>query len=280
MTGNTTATYGSLTFGAVDANSVSWTLTSLQGWGSPKSSIKVASNVRQPGAWAGDGYLTERYLTVNLTLSAPSPEALNTALDSLYQTVQMAPSMLTVTQSGVARSMMVRRAAADMVEGRVSSVFATPSFQVVALDGRKLGVPLTGTTGVASTTGGLTVPFTVPVSINATVQSGTIGMTSLGNTDGPVTLLIHGPLSGPSVAHVNSGLTLTFASSLTLGASEFLLVDMDAHTALAQGQAPRSQFITSRQWFSLQPGDNEFQFTASSASPGCYLTVTATPAWQ
>lgn len=278
-----TVLYGGLTFGpqgTVDANGVTWLLHKMDGWGATASSVQDVANVRRRGGWSGDGYATARHMTVTLTLIAPTPGALSVALDSLHQAVSLTPSTFTVTDAAGTRWLMVKRDSTVVDDGLVSSTFAQPTFQVFADDGRKLGTALTGQTDVASTTGGLTVPFTIPFSIPAVTSSGVIGLNNPGNTDGPLTLLIHGPLTGPSVAHVSSGLTLTFAESLTLGAEEWLLVDMDAQSALAQGQATRAQFITSRQWFHFDPGDNEFQFTASSASPGCFLQVSATPAWQ
>lgn len=276
---NTQITYGGLTFGDIDANGVRWHVTDLQGWGSPASTLNPVANIRQPGSWAGDSFLAQRNLTLSLAVASPDAPTLNAALDSLSAACALSTQEMRVTQSGVTRIAYVRRANTPITEGRVSSVFATPVVQLVTVDGRKFADAMIATTQVAAASGTMTVPFTVPFTINSTVTSGTVSMVNAGNTTGPVTLTIQGPVSGPSISHVASGLTLAFASSLTLSAQEFLVVDMEAHTALGQGQASRSEYITSRQWFGFDPGQNVFEFTAATAGSGHSLTIQTMPAW-
>ena len=153
------------------------------------------------------------------------------------------------------------------------------SIQVIALDPRKLGAPLTGSTGLPSSSGGFTFPHTFPFAINSTVVSGQVSLFNPGNETGPVTLRIDGPIVGPIITHVGSGLQLVFSASLTLGAGEFLLVDMEAHTAMAQGQSSRANWILSRGWSGLEPGNNTWSFAAASGTTGL-LTVTGVPADQ
>jgi len=90
---------------------------------------------------------------------------------------------------------------------------------------------------------------------------------------------IDGPIVGPIITHVGSGLQLVFSASLTLGVGEFLLVDMEAHSVLAQGQSNRSNWVTSRGWSGMEPGANTWSFAAASGTTGL-LTVTGTPADQ
>jgi hypothetical protein len=156
----------------------------------------------------------------------------------------------------------------------------TWSIQVVALDPRKLGTPLTSPpTGLPSSTGGFSFPHVFPFAIDSTVVSGQVSLFNPGNETGPVTMRIDGPIVGPVITHVGSGLQLVFSASLTLGAGEFILVDMEAHSVLAQGQANRSNWVTSRGWSGMEPGANTWSFAAASGTTGL-LTVTGTPADQ
>jgi hypothetical protein len=103
-----------------------------------------------------------------------------------------------------------------------------------------------------------------------------------GNDTGPVVLRIDGPCTGPVVTHTSAtaSTALVFASNLVLGAGEFLLVDMDKKSALGNGQASRSAYITSRSWSGFDPGANVWSFTAAIFDPASLLTVTTQPAWR
>jgi hypothetical protein len=54
---------------------------------------------------------------------------------------------------------------------------------------------------------------------------------------------------------------------------------MEARSVLEQGTASRNQWITSRGWFSLDPGVNDIIFSASSYDPSARMTVTAAPTY-
>jgi len=129
---------------------------------------------------------------------------------------------------------------------------------------------------VLSLTGALTIPFI----IDATVVTGQVNLENPGNESGPVVIRIDGPCVGPVVTHVSTGNALVFSSSLVLQSGEFLLIDMDARTALANGQANRAGYITSRGWSAFDPGDNTWSFTASQFNSQSRLTVEAIPAWR
>lgn len=129
---------------------------------------------------------------------------------------------------------------------------------------------------VADTTDALTIPF----SIDAVTVTGQVSLVNPGNETGPVRLRIDGPCRGPVVTHVSTGTQLIFSSSLVLGAGEWLEVDMEARTVLANGQATRSPWITSRGWSGFTPGENTWAFTAAAFDAAARLTVVATPSWK
>jgi hypothetical protein len=122
--------------------------------------------------------------------------------------------------------------------------------------------------------------FTIPFTIDATTVTGQVSLNNPGNEYGPVTLRVDGPCVGPVITHVSSGAQLVFSSSLVLGVGEFLLIDSEKRTALANGQASRAGYITSRGWPSFQPGQNTFSFTAAEYRAGSMLTVSGLPAWR
>jgi hypothetical protein len=266
---------------AQDANGVKWIVRGFDGWGGVAPTIQVVQKPRQQGGWAGLSYGQPRYLALSLMVVAPTPAALNVALDALYAAVDFGSCTLTVAEAAFTRSLTVRRNS-DIQSSRTSNTIANVQFQVVAVDPRKLGTALTQQTALPATSGGLTVPFTIPFTITSTVVAGQINLTNPGNESGPVVIRIDGPCTGPIITHTSSTTTnaLVFSSNLSLGAGEFLLVDMDKHTALANGQTTRAGYITSRGWSLFDPGANTWAFTASTYNSGSLLTVTASPAWK
>jgi phage-related protein len=82
------------------------------------------------------------------------------------------------------------------------------------------------------------------------------------------------------IEHTSSGAQLIFSTSLALGAGEFLLIDMEKKTVLANGQASRNTFITSRGWSGFDPGPNTWSLNAASFNASARLTVMANPSWE
>lgn len=156
------------------------------------------------------------------------------------------------------------------------------SIQIVAKDPLKYGDLITATTLLPSSSGGLIRPSTWPRTWTGVSNSGQVVLNNTGNAPAPVWLRIDGPIpaGGWSVTHIRKQQTLTFATSLALAAGEFVTVDMEAREVLAQGQAPRSGYVTGRGWFSLDPGENTIAFSAQNYSATAQLTVTTKPAWS
>jgi len=274
------AVLGPLNLCSTDDFGVTWIMdeNGVVGWGAPDGTLSPTQKPRQAGAWAGLSYAQPRPMTMAGVCIAPTAALASLAQDRLIAACSLDDTTLTVVEGGRSRWCTVRRDGA-VLPVTINDCAFTWSIQVVAVDPRKLGTPLMGSTALPSSSGGLTIPFTVPFAINSTVVSGQVSLFNPGNETGPVTLRIDGPCTGPVITHVGSGLQLIFSASLTLGAGEFLLVDMEAHTAMAQGQSSRANWITSRGWSGFEPGSNTWAFTAASAS-AALLTVTCPPADQ
>lgn len=274
-------TLGSLVLTGTDASGVQWGADTLQGWGSPASTISPVQKPRQNGAWGGLAYSKARSVVVSGQTVAPTRALLSAAVDTLVSATDLLGTTLTIVESGVSRTLTVRRDGdvALTVKPGVDLMFWW-SVQLVAVDPRKMGTALTATTSLPSTSGGLTIPYTIPYTINATTVTGQISLTNPGNASGPVLLQINGPITGPTITHVSTGQALTFSSSLTLGAGEFITVDMERREVLAQGQAAasRNAWVTGRGWSAFDPDLNTWAFSAPSYNTGT-LQVTATPAW-
>lgn len=263
---------------ATDDHGVDWVQDTLTGWyGSPASSLQLQQKQRAPGGWPAPRQMTPRTLALAGFVEAPDGARLVDALDRLNMAASIDATLLTVSEFGLTRSCIVYRQD-EVLVSRVGDSTAVWSLQVAAADPRKFGAAVAGSTGLPFASGGLVIPFTMPFTINSVIASGECHLNNPGNTNGPVRLRIDGPVEGPKVTHVGTGVELVFSSSLSIDAGEWLDVDMEAQTALANGQASRNGWITNRGWSAFEPGDNTWAFTAESGAG--LLTVTATPAWQ
>jgi len=276
-----TVTLGGL---ALDVNpgtaDCQWVTDSLRGWQGPASSVTTVKRPRSDGAIAGTGYRMQRTVSLRGHIVAPTADLLDDALDALNAAASLTPVNLSVLDpDGSTRYAVVQRQDEVLAE-KVTATYAAYSVQLLAPDPRKFTAALSATTALATTTGGLTFPMTFPYTIDATTVSGEVSLTNDGTVAGPVTMRVDGPCTGPVITHSPSGAVLSFASSFVLSTGEWLDIDMDRRTVLANGQSSRSKWLTSRGWSTFEPGGNTWSFEAATYDAGSRLTVTATPAWE
>lgn len=272
---------GDLLLNTVDANGVSWILEEFNWDDSPASSAAVTQRARGHGGTSSEGFFTSMVYTLAGTIVAPTSELGVAAKNALTEAVSLAPFQLTVAEGGLILHSMVRRQDQVIVK-RINPTDRTFSIQIVAKDPRKYGDLVTESTALPSSTGGLIYPVTYPVTYTGVSNTGVIRVNNPGNTPAPVWLRIDGPIpaGGWTVTHIGKQQSLTFSTALALGTGEFVTVDMERREVLAQGQSPRAGYVTSRGWFSLDPGDNDIAFSAQNYSSTALLTVTTKPSWS
>lgn len=139
------------------------------------------------------------------------------------------------------------------------------------------GAETVESTGLPSSSGGLTWPVTWPQVWPAVVSSGRIQAYNAGGTATRPRLVINGPATDPRVTLVGTGQVLAW--DLELAAGQWLDVDTDRRTSLINGQVSRSGQMTSRQWFELPPGFSEIAFDAATPNPDASLLVAYRSAW-
>lgn len=268
---------GGLPLYGTDDAGCSWLVENLTGWGKVGTTLGVDQKGGADGGFPSQSYKKPRVVGVDGGIVGPSTAAVLAAYDNLCAALEGSP-VLSVDDGLGARTAVVGQQ--DPMEPVwINGQSLNFSFQAVAADSRKLGTPVTLSTALPSVTGGLTYSVTYPRIYTAVQVTGVVTINNPGKAAGPMQLRISGPVTGPSVTHLSSGLTLTFASNLTLNAGEWLDIDMDNHKVLANGQSSRNNTVTSRGWFLLDPGSNQFGFNAVAYNSGAQLTVTGTPAW-
>lgn len=258
-----------------------WYVTETDGWFG-LAEPRVTSTDLPNGDGTDDGPSTQpgRAVTITGMVRAPDQVTLLQAMDRISGLLMAGSrsATLTVAEPHMTRYLGVRRGGALLVKP-TKETEASFSVLLYGADPRRLGDELVASTGLPSSSGGLTVPFSVPAVLNSTIVSGQVVLQNPGPVRGPMRLRIDGPCVGPVVTHVGAGLTLAFASSYSIGAGSWLDVDLEAHEVLENGQASRNAWITSRGWFGLDPGPNVVAFTARNYTAGARLTVYASPAY-
>ena len=264
-----------------DADGVQWVISDLAGWGSPGSTLQLTQRTRGLGATASEPFGKSRTMVATGNILAPTPELLTSSIDKLIASVTLDPFQLIVNEPGLIRSVTAQRQD-DVLPKKLNAYEAEFTAQFVAKEPRKFGDLITATTLLPSSTGGRTYPAMYPITYTGSSNTGVLRLTNPGNEQAPAWLRIDGPIpaGGWTVTHVGKKRSLAFASSLALAAGEFVTVDMDRKEVLAQGQSARQGYVTSRGWFSLDPGDNDIAFSAANYSPTAQLTVSTKPAWQ
>ena len=242
------------------------------------SSLLPAPMGYQNGSWPVDYWMDKREVKLVLAVlyNGGDWETAIEALESATGPTGTGSASLSIQIGGLTTSVT------GVVESRILPTnkeyelgLARAAITFVAFDPRRMWTPITATTGLPASSGGLTVPFTVPFSITSTQTSGRVNITNPGSVNGPLTIQIFGPCTGPVVTHLQTGLQVAFPPSVSIAAGDSITVDMEAQTALYNGLASRP--VLTPGWFNFYPGVNTIAFTATTGTAAT-ITVTGTPA--
>lgn len=138
-------------------------------------------------------------------------------------------------------------------------------------------------TGLPVQQGGVTVPFTAPMTVPGVLVGGTIQVTNAGTADSGLTLRIDGPASEPRVILLRpDGTVQSIRFLIDLAAGQWLEIDSTRKLALLNG-LPQSNQRGNAIWdmdaYPLQPGVNELRFLSSVYNDTALLTANARSAW-
>jgi hypothetical protein len=271
---------GDLVLGALDGFGVRWTVSKFDGWGSTAPTLELSQRARGHGATASESFYTARIMTIEGLIMAPTNAARLDAEERLSAAVKLSEFPMIVAYPDRIRNCMVQRKG-EVIPTEITDVMASYSVLISAKDPRKYGDLITDSTLLPFSAGGLIRPSTWPRTWTGVSGTGVVRVNNPGNTQAPVWLRIDGPIpaGGWTVTHIGKQQSLQFATALELAAGEFVTVDMDRREILAQGQSARAGYVTSRGWFSLDPGDNYIAFSAQNYSSTAQLTVTTKPSW-
>lgn len=271
---------GTLQLSVVDDDGVTWLPTEVKGWSSPGVRAELQPRQADHGSWASPGYLDARPITIAGLIAAPSTAARDNAIEQLYAAVALTDTLLTVGES-VPKQTIVRRSGEVLVE-LVNPYSATYSALVTAPDPRRYSTTLqSASTGLPSTTGGLALPVTLPITITATTVSGTITLSNAGSIATRPTLAVVGPLPSFVIVAARPDGTITQQTYTDpLGAGDVLVIDSAARTVTLNGSVSRRRYL-SGSWLEISPGSSAtLSWTSPSYDPSAMLTGSCRSAWM
>lgn len=259
---------------------MTWLPTNVKGWSSPGVRAELASRQADHGAWASPGYLNARPISIEGLIAAPSTAARDAAIEQLYAAVALTDTVLVVGES-IPKQVTVRRSGEVLVEP-VNPYSVTYSLAVTAADPRRYGTTLqTQSTPLPSTTGGLTMPVTLPIVISTTTVAGRITLVNEGTIATRPLFTLLGPVTNPTISVQypdGSVRALVYSSSIDVG--DELIIDTDRHSVELNGVISRRLYL-SGQWPEIPPDTTvTVGWYADTYDANALLTGSVRSAWM
>jgi hypothetical protein len=273
-------TLGNLSLSAVDDAGVTWLHTDLKGWSSPGLRAELQPRQADHGAWASPVYLDARPITITGMIAAPTTAARDAAVEQLIAAASLTDTVLTVEDS-IPKQATVRRSGEVLVE-LLGLYGATYSLIVTAPDPRRYSTVLQSqSTALPSTSGGLSVPVSTPLSISTTTVSGSITLVNEGTIGTRPVFTVTGPVTNPTITvQYPDGTVRALLYSSSLEAGDELVVDTDLHSVVLNGAVSRRLYL-SGQWPEIPPGTAvTVGWYADSYDANALLTGTCRSAWM
>lgn len=259
-------------------NGVTWDLEPIDGWDSPASvEFDSTPRVLSHGSRLGPPNYVGRDLELTGTWRSQSWAATTSARNLLVAAIPP-DRMVDLTVWTPGEEPLTAKVQLDgKVLVRREGLITEFSVALVAPDPRRYATTRTVTQlGLPQTSGGLSLPLSIPVSVGATVTAGRALIVNPGDMESPCVLTIIGPCPPCNITLLRAGQApsrLNIPEYVPAGRQ--LVLDSDTHTALLDGVESRS--VTGR-WFHIEPGDNQIAFNASSYEPAAVLSVAFTSA--
>lgn len=260
-------TLGGFTVGETRDNGARVHLAQLTGWWDPAASTGAATQrANDHGAWIGPAYYGPRILGVLARIDGTSPADSMTIAGLLLRAVPLDQlAEVSVKDEAETLTARVRQEGDPLLDRKGNRV--TVSLSLLAPDPRRYGPPATADTGLAATTGGLSLPIVLPVSLGATASAGTLTVTNAGDMDSYPVFTVTGPCAPFTVSDA-AGRQLAYADTVPAGRT--LVIDTALRSALLDGIANR---VVTGTWLRLTPGINQFSFKASSYDAASRLAI-------
>lgn len=278
--GGRQADLGDIALGTVDAAGTAWHLKEMEGWDGSDLRAEYSAREADHGAWAAPVYLGQRPITLTGLIEAANLAALDGAAEQLLAACALTDTTLVVYEA-IPKQAVVRRSGKPLVR-HVTDRIAEFSLLVTAPDPRRYSTTLQSeSTGLPSTTGGLTLPIVLPISLSTVITGGGFTLINDGSIATRPTFTLEGPATNPVIVCTRpDGVTTQLAYSDALGVGDTLVIDTDAHTATLNGTVSRRRYL-SGDWPEVLPASTlVVQWDALAYDAAALLTGTCRSAWM
>lgn len=267
----------------VDDAFVDWRMQKLEGWDSPDLEENAENRTGADGAFDADNYYGSRVVTVGGKLTAPTYEEREAAEYRLRQAVPPRGRYIRLRIDETTPKYVTGRRSGRLMISPLTETISEWEIALFAPDPRKYGVdPVQAVLSIAQPAAGLAPPWTPPILLPDRVGgTDTITVTNVGTYETQPLIRVAGPGDSPTIFNLTTGAFLAY--DLTLGATDYLLVDCRTGSSLLNGTAPRSPVAgTVTEEFMLQPGANRLQLRGTATDPTLVMTATVqiNPAWD
>lgn len=273
-------TYGTNTieFGQVDGDGIAWLWQQLVGWDGVDVSGGVTQKSGDHGGWPGPQFYAPRVMTWTVMASAPTQGLRDLARSKLQAAVPVSDLATFRYDEPIPKTAQVRRS------GKISETYPTLtdvafSVLLVAPDPRKYSAQqhtaTVAATGASSSIG-ITPPFTLPFTFPAQPPYGSVVCPNEGDFGSPPVITITGPITSPGLVNVTTGQQVSW-TGLIIPAGSVLVADFS--TRLAQLNGVYRPADARSAWWELEPGDNTVQITGQNDS-GATMSVSWRDSWQ
>ncbi len=261
--------YNGLTFGA----STEIQLTKILGLrGLPAIRSGDTARPRADGMLGGLDFAGTRTIDLTLTVVGSNSADLEyqlAALDAAF-TQQVQTPLPLVYQTGQSQNLQVycrpRKRTEPIDFNYQGAYYAEVTIELETLDPRIYATTSqTATVSLPVPVGGMIFPASFPLSFGGGGSPNTVVCVNGGAYTTPLYCTINGPCTNPYIINNTTGAELAFA--ITLGSTDYLYIDMDAHNITLNGTASRrNALVPGSTFFDLQPGSTSISFDSDDSS--------------
>lgn len=260
---------GNLVFNSRDENGCVWTVSDIEGWWE----LPEPQTADEPRPYVLDGsyFIPGRYGPRNIVLRGhivPQPGSEKTIVSARNKLLRECDAVRHLTQMEVDEPGGTRACGVQLVGRPIARTGGRNNaleyeVQLRAPDPRKYSLgPSTSGTFLPSMSGGRTYPLTYPRVYGVVGSGGIAAFENSGTYDSPGKIRIYGPITNPSIEHLELGVTMSF--NVVIDQGDFLEIDLDARTILLNGSISRRSAMSNQsRWFTFQPATNTLRFNGS-----------------
>jgi hypothetical protein len=264
--------------GAVDDNGICWLIQKLDGWDSPDvQGGGVIAKSGDHGGWAAPQDYAPRTLTLTVTASAATQALRDQARALMQQAIPVSDLATLVYNEPIPKQVQFRRSG-KITEACPTLTDVTFTAGLICPDPRKYSVQrqTLQVNAFESALVGVTVPFTVPVTLPPQEPGGMLQATNAGSFETRPIVVISGPILSPALTNVTTGQKVSW-TGLQLETGDSLSIDFNVAQAFLNGVFAAADLFSS--WWVLPPGQASTIKLTGDAGTGAGMAVSWSHAW-